>query len=64
MSWDGRRRLIVDGHTRPGHTLLEYAVLPYHKGIPKPRGMDSFTKGLARIEAEPRHTESVHKFVC
>ena len=35
--------------------LLEYAVLPYHKDIPKPRGIDSFAKGLARIGAEPRH---------
>ena len=34
MRWDGRRRLIVDGHTLPGMDLaelLEYAVLPYHK---------------------------------
>ena len=58
MRWDGRRRLIVDGHTLPGTDLaelLEYAVLPYHKDIPKPRGIDTFTKGLARIGAEPRH---------
>ena len=58
MSWDGRRRLIVDGHTLPGMDLAELsenAVLPYHKDIPKPRGIDSFTKGLARIGAEPRH---------
>ena len=58
MRWDGRRRLIVDGHTLPGTDLaelLEYAVLPYHKDIPKPQGIDSFTKGLSRIGAEPRH---------
>ena len=57
MRWDGRR-LIVDGHTLPGTDLaelLEYAVLPYHKDIPKPRGIDCFTEGLARIGAEPRH---------
>ena len=58
MRWDGRRRLTVDGHTRPGTNLaelLEYAVLPYHKDIPEPRGIDMFTKGLARIGAEERH---------
>ena len=45
-------------HTLPGTDLaelLEYAVLPYHKDIPKPRAIDSFTEGLARIGAEPRH---------
>ena len=59
MRWDGRRRLIVDGLTLPGMDLaelLEYAVLPYHKDIPKPRGIDTFTKELARIGAELRHT--------
>ena len=33
MRWDGRRRLIVDGHKLPGTDLaelLEDAVLPYH----------------------------------
>ena len=55
MRWNGR--LIVDGHTHPGTDLAElYAVLPCHKAIPKPRGIDSFTKGLARIGAEARHT--------
>ena len=37
MRWDGRRRLIVDGHTLPRTDLaelLEYVVLPYHKDIP------------------------------
>ena len=41
-----RRRLIVDGHTLPRThlaELLEYVVLPYHKDIPKPRGLDIFT---------------------
>ena len=37
----------MDGHTLPGtdlvELLLEYAVLPHHKDIPKPRGIDSFT---------------------
>ena len=59
MRWDGSRRLIVDGHTFPRTDLaelLEYVVLPYHKGIPKPLGLDIFTQGLARIGAEPRHT--------
>ena len=58
MRWDGRRRLIVDGHTLPGTDLmelLEYAVLPYHKNIPKPQGKGSFTVGRTRIGAEPRH---------
>ena len=57
MIWDGRR-LIVDGHTFPRADLaelLEYVVLPYHKDIPRPRGSDIFTWGLARIGAEPRH---------
>ena len=52
MRWDDRRRLIVDGHTLPGTDLaelLEYTVLPYHKDIPKPRGLDIFAKGLARM---------------
>ena len=56
--WDGRGRLIVDGYTCPGMDLaelLEYVVLPYHKDIPKPRGLDIFTEGLARIIAEPSH---------
>ena len=54
MRWDGRRRFIVDGHTLPGTDLaqlLEYAVLPYHKDIPKPWCIDGFTKGFARIGA-------------
>ena len=58
MRWDGRRRLIVDGHTFPRTDLaelLEYVVLPCHQDIPKPRGLDIFTQGLARIGAEPRH---------
>ena len=57
MRWDGRGRLIVDGYTCPGMDLaelLEYVVLPYHKDIPKPRDLDIFTEGLARI-AEPSH---------
>ena len=39
MRWDGRRRLIVDGHTLPRtdlSELLEHPVLPYHKDITKP----------------------------
>ena len=59
MRWGGRRRLFVGGHTLPGTDLaelLQYAVLPYHKDIPKPRGIDTFTKGLARIGTKPRHT--------
>ena len=58
MRWDGRRRLIVDGHTFPRMDLtelLEYVVLPYHKDIPKPRGLDIFSQGLPRNGAEPRH---------
>ena len=58
MRWDGRRRLIVDGHTFPRTDLaelLEYVVLPYHKDIPKLRGLVIFTQRLARIGAEPRH---------
>ena len=58
MRRDGRRRLIVDGHTFPRTNLaelLEYVVLPYHKDIPKPRGLDIFTQRLARIDTEPRH---------
>ena len=57
IRWDGRRRSIVDGHTLPRTDLaelLEYMVLLYHKDIPKPRGSDNFTKGLARIGDEPR----------
>ena len=57
MRWDGRRRSLVDGHTLPGTDfaqLIGYAVLPYHKDIPKPRVRDTFTKGLARIGAELR----------
>ena len=41
--WDGRRGLIVDGHTFPRThllELLEYVVLPYHKDIHTPRGLD------------------------
>ena len=38
--------------------LLEYVVLPYYKDIPKPRGLDIFTQGLARIGAKPRHTRN------
>ena len=30
-------------------------VPPYHKDIPKPRGLDIFTQGLASTGAEPRH---------
>ena len=30
-------------------------VLPCHKDIAKPRGLDRFTQGRARIGAEPRH---------
>ena len=58
MRWDGRRRLIVNGHTLPRTDLaeqLEYAFLPRHKDIPKPRGIDSFTKRLTHIGAEQRH---------
>ena len=61
MIWDCKRRLIVDGHTLPRKDLAEQlknAVLQHHKDIPKPRGTDSFTKGLARIGAEPRHIEN------
>ena len=48
----------MDGHTLAGTDLaelLEYAVLPYHKDIPKPRGVNTFTEGLARISTEARH---------
>ena len=48
----------MDRDTLPGMDLaelLKYAIPPYHKDIPKPRGIDTFTKGLARISAEPRH---------
>ena len=38
--------------------LLEYVVLPYHKDILKPRGLDTFTQGLARNGAKPRHIEN------
>ena len=58
MGWDGRKGLIIDGHTFPRTDLaelLEYVVLPYHKDITKPQGLDIFTQGLARIGAEPRH---------
>ena len=58
MRWDGRRRLIVDGHRLPGTDLaelLEFGTLPYHKHIPKPRDLDTFTKGIAGIGTEPRH---------
>ena len=37
MRWDGRRRLIVDGHTFPRTDLaelLEHVFLPYHKDLP------------------------------
>ena len=50
--------MIVDGHTFPRTDLaelIEYVVLPYHKDIPKSRGLDIFTQGIARIGAEPRH---------
>ena len=63
MRWNGRRRLIVDGHTLPGADLaelLEYAVPPYHK----PRCTDTFTEELARIGAELRNRKSVHIFGC
>ena len=59
MRWDDRRRLIVDGHPLPGTDLAELlqdTVLPYHKDITKPRGLDIFAKILARTDAEPRHT--------
>ena len=58
MRWDDRRRLMVDGHTFPRTDLaelLEYVVFPYHKDIPKPRGLDICIQGLARIGVEPRH---------
>ena len=58
MRWNGRIRLTVDGHTFPRTDLaerLEYVVLPYHKDIPEPRGLDVFTQGLAHTGAEPRH---------
>ena len=69
MRWDGRSRLIVDGHTLPGTDLaelLEYAVLPYYKCIPKPRGIDLFTKGLAHIGVELRHiaNQCIHLVVA
>ena len=67
MRWDGRRRLIADGHTLPKAELDElfaYVVLPYHKDIPKPQGLDMFTLGRPRIRTEPRHRESVHTFGC
>ena len=57
MRLDGRR-LIVDGQTFKRTDLaelLEYVVLPFHKDICKPRGLDIFTQGIARIGAEPRH---------
>ena len=39
--------------------LLEYTVLPpYHKDMPKSRALNIFAKGLARIDAEPRHKKS------
>ena len=60
MKW-GDRMLIVDRHTLPGMDLtklLECPVLPYHKDIPTPRGIDTFTKGIACIGAEPRHIEN------
>ena len=49
---------MVDGHTFSRTDLaelLEYVVLPYHKDIPKPRGLYIFTQELACIDAEPRH---------
>ena len=49
MRRDGRRRLILDGHTLPGTDLcelLEYAVLPYFKNILEPRDLDNFAEGL------------------
>ena len=55
---DGRRRLIVNGHTFLRTDLaeiLEYVVLSYHKDIPEPRGSDIFTQGLVRIAAELMH---------
>ena len=58
MRWDDRRRLIANGRTLQRADLaelLEYVVLPYHKDIPKFRGLDVFTQGLARIGAESRH---------
>ena len=58
LRWDGRSKLIVDGHALLRTNLaqlLEYVVLPYHLDISKPRGLDIFTRGLARIGAEPRH---------
>ena len=57
----------MDGHALPGTYLaglLEYAVLPYRKYIPKPQGMASFTKGLARIGLNQDTQESVHTFGC
>ena len=35
-------------------------VLPYHKDIPKPRGLDIFSQGLACIGAVPSHRGSVY----
>ena len=69
MRWDGRRILMVNGHTFPRTDLaelLEFAVLPCHKDIPKPRGLDIFTQRLARIGAEPRRkgNQSVNAFGC
>ena len=57
MRWGDRRKFIVDGHTLRRTDLaelLKYAVLPYHKDIPKPRRIDIFTQELARLSAEPR----------
>lgn len=58
MRWDRRRRIILDGHTIPNTDiaeLLEYVVLPYHKDIPKPQGIDNFIEGLSDIGVDPRH---------
>ena len=66
MRWDGRSRLIVNGHTLPRMDfaeLLEFVVLPYHKEISEPRGLDIFTQGLSRIGAEPRCLGN-HMFGC
>ena len=61
MRWYGRRKLNVDGHAFPKMDLaeiLEYVALPYHKDFLKPRDLDIFTQGLARIGAEPTHIEN------
>ncbi len=58
MRWDRRRRFIMDGHTIANTDiaeLLEYTVLPYHKDIPKPHGIDLFCHSLQRIGVDSKH---------